>query len=71
MATVPSTAASGSAAAATQSRAVASSSPSTGSINILAMASGFSSATVSISTPPSLDAIRTGQLLARSIAMPR
>ena len=55
MSTAPSVAVGFRLAASTHARASASLSPSTGSIQILAMASGFSSATVSISTPPSAD----------------
>ena len=52
MSTVPSVAAGLRWAAATHALAASSVSPSTGSIQILAMASGSVSATASISTPP-------------------
>ena len=52
MSTAPSFAAGLSPAASTQARQSASESPSTGFTWMRAIASGFSSATVSISTPP-------------------
>jgi len=66
MSTAPSVAAGFNAAASTQARHCASVSPSTGSMWILAMASGFSSATCSISTPPWADSIPRWSLAARS-----
>ena len=53
-------------AASTQARQACSDSPSTGSTWMRAMASGFSSATVSISTPPSADSIPRCCLAERS-----
>ena len=53
-------------AATTHSRQASSVSPSTGSIQILAMASGFVAATCSISTPPSADSMPRCFLAERS-----
>ena len=66
MSTAPSVAAGFSFAAATHSRHAASVSPSTGSTWMLAIASGFSSATCSISTPPCAESIPRCSLAARS-----
>ena len=66
MSTVPSVAAGLSLAAATHARAASSVRPSTGSIQILAMASGSVSATASISTPPWADSIPRCFLAERS-----
>ena len=66
MSTAPSVAAGFRFAASTHARATGSVSPSTGSIQILAMASGFSSATASISTPPWADSMPRCFLAERS-----
>ncbi len=45
--------------------------PMRGSMGCLRMASGFSSATFSISTPPSAEAMRTLRRVSRSVVMAR
>ena len=66
MSTVPSVAAGLRPAAATHWRAALSLRPSTGSIQTLAMASGFSAATASISTPPCAESMPRCFLAERS-----
>ena len=66
MSTAPSVACGLSLAASTQARACSSVSPSTGSTQILAMASGSSAATASISTPPWADSMPRCFLAERS-----
>jgi hypothetical protein len=66
MSAAPSSARSGSFASTQACRAVATSRPSTGSMCSFTMASGFDSATASISTPPSADSINRCFLAARS-----